>query len=126
MNAFTEGTHGAYEGKLFLDKNNNNNSSFFKSGPIYDLNNNFLGVIAFEIDASKLYQLAQDTSGLGKTGETLIGRLESAAGTGNYALILNPLRSDPHAAFTREIPIGAAVGLPIQAAVLGGSGSGSP
>ena len=122
---FTDSKNGFSEGALFLDKENNGLPAFYKSAAIYDLNDNFLGVVAFEIDASGLYQLIQNTSGLGRTGETLIGRLESASGTAaNYALILNSLRSNPDAAFTVKIPIGASVGKPIQAAVSGENGSG--
>ena len=123
--AFTGAKTGPYEGKLFINEEDGNIPVFFKSGPIYDLDNNFLGVIVFEVDASDLYQLVQNTSGLGATGETLIGKLEYATGTGNYALILNPLRNNPLAAFNLKIPIGGAIGKPIQLAVSGANGSGT-
>lgn len=121
--AFLEGKNGPYVGDIFFNKPDNI-ISFLATAPIYDLQNNFIGVIDLEGNTNKLYQLIDDTSGLGNTGETLIGRLEHASGTPDRVLFLNPLRSDPQAALTREVPIGSTVAVPIQSAVLEENGSG--
>ena len=44
------------------------------SGPVSDDNGQFLGVLAFGIDISPIYQMVQDATGLGQTGETLIAQ----------------------------------------------------
>jgi C4-dicarboxylate-specific signal transduction histidine kinase len=77
------------------------------------------GVVAFQINNEQAYELMQDYTGLGKTGETLIG-----SKVGNEAVFVNPLRHDPQAAFKRKVPIGSEEALPIQEAVQGREGSG--
>jgi len=79
----------------------------------------FIGVIALQMSNAEVYELMQDYTGLGKTGETLIG-----SKIGNEVVFLNPLRHDPHAAFKRKITIGSKEILPIQEAVQGKKGSG--
>jgi signal transduction histidine kinase len=66
-----------------------------------------------------LYRLIQDTTGLGKTGEVLVGKV-----SGNEIVYLNPLRHDPAAAPNRRLQIGSTMGLPIQKAVSGETGVG--
>ena len=123
--AFTEGTKGVYDGLIFPSNESDTPPViFFESGPIRDANKNLLGVIAFEVDATTVEQLVGDTAGLGKTGETIIGGLVNATGTGSYALVLSPLRNNPASAFTLKIPIGSALEKPLQAAVMQEHGSG--
>jgi PAS domain S-box-containing protein len=78
-----------------------------------------IGAIAFQIKNEEAYELMQDYTGLGTTGEILIGTK-----IGNEAVFANPLRHDPRAAFTKKIPIGSKDALPIQEAVQGRKGSG--
>ncbi|MGD8716886.1 MAG: ATP-binding protein, partial [Desulfobacterales bacterium] len=66
-----------------------------------------------------IYELIQDTTGLGETGETLIAKKD-----GDQALFLNPLRHDPDAALKRNIGLGERQAIPVQKALKGGSGSG--
>ena len=77
------------------------------------------GTVVFQIENKEAYELMQDYTGLGKTGETLIGLK-----IGNEAVFANPLRHDPQAAFTRKIAIGSTEALPIQKAVQGREGFG--
>lgn len=78
-----------------------------------------IGVLAAQINANTIYELVQDYTGLGKTGETII-----ASRIGDRAVFLNPLRHDPDAAFKREVVFGSDQGLPIQQAVQGRKGTG--
>ncbi|MCK5011667.1 MAG: cache domain-containing protein, partial [Deltaproteobacteria bacterium] len=78
-----------------------------------------IGAVAFQLDNEEAYELMQDYTSLGKTGETLIG-----SKIGNEAVFVNPLRHDPQAAFRRKVPIGSEEALPIQEAVQGRKGSG--
>ncbi len=80
---------------------------------------NAIGAVVFQIENEEAYELMQDYTGLGKTGETLIG-----SKIGNEAVFVNPLRHDPQAAFRRKVPIGFEEALPIQEAVQGRKGSG--
>jgi len=78
-----------------------------------------LGVIAFQLDTQRIYDLAGDNTGLGVTGETLLAKLTNDGG----AVFVAPLRHDPqgrHAAqdrpevrgcsrFARLCPVNAAV-----------------
>ncbi len=78
-----------------------------------------IGVLAAQMNAKTIYELVQDYTGLGKTGETII-----ASRIGDRAVFLNPLRHDPDAAFKREVVFGSDQGLPIQQAVQGIKGTG--
>ncbi|MDD4899613.1 MAG: PAS domain S-box protein, partial [Candidatus Omnitrophica bacterium] len=61
----------------------------------------------------------ENATGLGKTGEVLIGQRK-----GNEVVFLNSLRHDKNAAFKRSVVIGGQLGGPIQQAVKGIAGSG--
>jgi len=78
-----------------------------------------LGVAVFEADMAPVYELIQNTTGLGKTGETLIAKKD-----GNQALFLNPLRHDPDAALKRRIDFDKGQGTAMQHALDGRNGSG--
>jgi PAS domain S-box-containing protein len=89
------------------------------TAPIYDFDKNFIGVLAFEINMDPIYRFIQDTTGLGKTGETLLVRKE-----GDHVLFLNPLRHDSQAAFTRKVFFTSQAAKPAQKAVESQNGSG--
>jgi signal transduction histidine kinase len=77
------------------------------------------GVVVFQINNEETYELMRDYTGLGKTGETLIG-----SKIGKEAVFISPLRHDPQAAFRRKAVIGSKEALPIQEAVQGREGLG--
>jgi len=56
------------------------------------------GAIVLEIDMGPLYRFIQDRTGLGETGETILGRNE-----GDHALFLTPLRHDRQGAPQRKV-----------------------
>jgi|TARA_B100001971_G_C18216912_1_gene554495 methyl-accepting chemotaxis protein len=100
------------EGKSHIHFTEVFESPFFEDGfeillsaPVYDFDNRFIGVVVFGIDMQSIYDLIEDRTGLGETGETLIGRkMISHMGVmkdghmveraGDHALFLNPLRHD--------------------------------
>lgn len=84
----------------------------FKDGVI-------VGVLALQIRNEEIYQVVNDYSGLGQTGETVV-----VSQLNNQVVFVSPVRSDPMAAFRRKVDIGSNTGLPIQQAVQGIRGSG--
>ena len=78
-----------------------------------------LGVIAFQLETKRIYQVAMDNTGLGATGETPLGRL---MGDGE-AVFVSPLRHDPQAAMQRRIDLKTSA-VPMRYALSGERGSG--
>ena len=103
-----------YENKFLAGK-----FSMMFTAPIRSLEGKLVGMLAFEIDAQPIFKLIQDTTGLGKTGETLIARKE-----GDSALFLNPLRHDPNAALRRKVGLGTKQASSIESALEGRNGGG--
>jgi signal transduction histidine kinase len=117
--AFAEGKSRVYFSDVYFDKVEDNRFEMLLTAPAFDFNGDFIGVIAFEVDMTPIYNLIQDTTGLGNTGEVLVARK-----IGNQAEFLNPLRHDPNAALNRRVILGDASARPIQEAVQGRTGSG--
>jgi signal transduction histidine kinase len=117
--AFTHGKLDVYFSDVYFDSAEDKRYEMLIAAPSYDFSGVFTGTIVFEVDMSPMYKLIQDNTGLGRTGEVLVGRE-----TGNRVEILNPLRHDPKAALTRKTAIGDVSGYPIQQAVQGKTGSG--
>lgn len=103
--------------------------------PIFDFDNNFSGEFVVEADTDELDKAVEETSGLGKTGETELGRLvnsnlSNGEGSGCYdeqgdsVLFLSSLRSEPNAAFRKTVRIGDPLATALQAAARGENGSG--
>ena len=120
--AFEEGEKGTYFSDVYLrirHKLEGGDYGMLVTAPIHDFKERFIGVIALEIDLKPFYEFIQDTTGLGETGETLIG-----LNKGGHALFLNPLRHDTEAALKRKAIFGKIDAFPIQEAVQGRNGSG--
>jgi len=116
---FAEGKKGIYVSDAFLDITGDGKPSMLVAAPAADTDNVFCGLIIFELDLAPIYGLVRDKTGLGETGEIILGK--KRAGMVEY---LNSLRYDPEAAFKLAAAIGGASGLPIQKAVQGETGSG--
>ena len=71
----------------------------YLSGPL-KLGNEQLGVIAVECNPTDLFDITNDYSGLGKTGETVLATHNSKSD----ALFITPLRFDKDAALQRIVP----------------------
>jgi len=91
----------------------------FISTPIYN-NGKVVAIFASQIDIDSLYAIVNDVSGLGQSGEVVIGR-----NIDNTVTVLNPLRHNKDAAFNMKIPIGSKIAHPIQKAVQGEHGTGT-
>ncbi len=117
--AFEEGTRAVYFTDIFPDDPENKKLVMLITAPAFDPKDVFAGVIVFKADMVPIYKLIGDIRGLGKTGEVLIGKKE-----GDQVVYLNPLKYDPQAALNKRISFGDRVGLPIQEAVRGKSGTG--
>ncbi|MFQ5543925.1 MAG: EAL domain-containing protein, partial [Nitrospiria bacterium] len=117
--AFEQGLQGIHLSKLFMNNRENDIPSMLITAPVHNFYNELIGVIALEIDMAPIYHFIQKTQGLGKTGETLIGKK-----MGNAVRFLNPLRHDPSTALKKTVFIGSQLAIPIQKAVQGYNGSG--
>ena len=77
------------------------------------------GVIAFQLNTERVYQVARDSVGLGLTGETALAkRIDS-----EQAIFVAPLDSDPQAAFKRKINL-KTTAIPMRNAFIGERGNG--
>lgn len=88
------------QGKKHIDGlhyNEKNEIGIYLASPLYD-QDNLIGVIILDKNASEILSLTQDYSGLGKTGETVLVKKFP-----DKILFLTPLRNDPEAALRRTI-----------------------
>jgi PAS domain S-box-containing protein len=108
--AFNEGKNKIYFSDIFFTKADR--PRMLATEPALDFDGNFIGVIAADVNLSTIYTMIQDVTGLGETGETLIGKK-----IGDQAVFLNPLRHDPRAALKKRITIGEPTGCGLQRAV---------
>lgn len=81
---------------FFLDDNQQLN--LYLSGPL-TINENLIGILLIESDATNIVSSLKDFSGLGQTGETVLGRKDRL---GSAAQFLSPLRFDQDAALRRK------------------------
>jgi two-component system, NtrC family, sensor kinase len=78
-----------------------------------------IGVVVLQMSNQEVYNVVNDYTGLGKTGETVVGS------RGDHDVVfVTPLRHDPYAAFRRKAPLGSVVEVPLQQAGQGGQGYG--
>ena len=87
--------------------------SAFLATPVF-FEGQMIGVIAVRVNSKGIFNIIQDYSGLGDTGEILIARKEK-----NDVLFIVPLRFDHSAALKRRVSIGSDIAVPVQKAVLG-------
>jgi signal transduction histidine kinase len=114
-----QGAKDIYFSDIFINEIVGGMPEILVIAPISGLNGGSAGTIIFEIGMAPLYRLIQDTIGLGATGEILIGKK-----SGNDIVYLNPLRHDTTEVLMRRIHIGDNIGLPLQNAVSGETGTG--
>lgn len=110
---------GVFISGIFPDPVEGEGYMMLITAPVESFEGEFAGFIAFEIDTDPIYDLIQDTTGLGETGETLIGKKKEG-----YALFLNRLRHDRDSAMKRRANFGDRSAFPMQEAVNGRSGAG--
>jgi len=121
--AFLDVQRGVRIGNIHKDKDNK--YSMLLAGPLYDADEELAGVIILEIDMDPIYTFIQDTTGLGKTGETLIARRFLETGDEDEAiekqgvLFLSPLKHEQKAALKKKIFFGDKKSIAAQKAVRG-------
>lgn len=86
-------------GHFFLDTKNKLEQ--YLSGPLW-LNNSLIGILLIEADAANIVSTISDYSGLGETGESLLGEKNQ---DGQYVVFLTPTRFDQAAALRRKVDI---------------------
>ncbi len=119
MNVLKNDRERVFFSDIFLNRATGSRPSMVIAVPVYDFGNKYIGIIAYLLDMKYIYNLIQDVTGLGKTGETLV-----AKEFGNRVVFLNPLRQDPNAALKRYVLMGDRPGAPVQEAVRGKTGTG--
>jgi serine phosphatase RsbU (regulator of sigma subunit) len=95
-----------------------NEATAFIAAPVIH-EGKLLGIFAVQLNTKEINQLAQNFTGLGKTGEIVI-----ASHKDDHALFLTPTRHDPEAAFNRKVMLGSEKASPIQQAINGKKGAG--
>jgi signal transduction histidine kinase len=118
-NAFEKGKTGVCFSEIYSDSLEDKRFEMLVTAPATDFSGALIGEIMFEVDMTPVFKLIQDVTGLGATGEVLIGRK-----TGDHVEFLNPLRHDPKAALRKRVFFGNPTSLPIQQAVQGKTGAG--
>ena len=118
--AFKEGKKRVYLSDVFRSRGQVGQYSVYITAPVNNIDENFVGVIAFEVDMAPIFKIVQDSTGMGESGETLIVKKEDDA-----ALLLAPLRHDPDAALKRKVVLGKSRAIPIQEALKGRAGHGN-
>lgn len=114
-NIMSEGKKSTYFSKAYLV---GEQPFMIMSSPLLDNKNNLAGVLLFQIDMKNPFSIIEDKSGLGKTGEILLGKVYN-----NKVLYLNPLRHDSDAMLRKGVYLGETNGFPLQEAVNGKKGA---
>ncbi len=79
-----------------------------------------VGVVIVQVNNREVYDIVNDYTALGETGETVVGSL-----VGDRAVFVTPVRHDPAATFQRAVVMGSDRARPLQAAVQGIRGQGT-
>ncbi len=85
-------------GSISMDENNKATEQL--SSPLY-LDDTLIGILVIETDTRDLVELATDYTGLGASGETVLGKILND----EKAIFLTPLRFDTDAALKRTVPL---------------------
>jgi signal transduction histidine kinase/CheY-like chemotaxis protein/HAMP domain-containing protein len=117
--AFEQGKKAIYFGDIIKTEGKDASFEMLVTAPMRSLSGKLIGVIVFEVDMALIYDLMQDRTGLGITGETLIGK-----NMGDHALFLSPVLYDSDATLKRKAMFGNPYAYPIQEAVQGRNSSG--
>jgi|GEM_PF-1163776 len=117
---FKEGNKGIYFSDIQRAKGKTPHYFLLASAPLYDLNNRLIGVIAFNITMNSFFAQIQGSTGLGASGEALLGKRTHD----NSIVFLNPLRHEPDAALRKIVRVGDKNAFAIQQAASGRKGSG--
>ncbi|SFC91894.1 PAS domain S-box-containing protein [Flexibacter flexilis DSM 6793] len=111
-NTLREAAKGVYFSSVY--KGIDNHLYMLLAAPIKDEADHVGGIIIGKLNMTELYGLIQDTIGLGKTGETIVGKLFEGS---RKVVFQNSLRHHDGAALRKEVIVGEASMRPLQEAV---------
>jgi PAS domain S-box-containing protein len=114
-NVLTEGLNGQYISQI---QKIEDVFSIQISGPAYDDSGNKVGVLILQSPMEPVFLIAQDSVGLGLTGETYIGRIFN-----NKAVYISPLKYENDVVLRKGHYIGERNGVPLQNAAQGETGA---
>lgn len=87
--------------------------------PIRDASAQVIGVLAARLNLSSLFSIVNDSTGLARTGETVVGRVIE-----EEMVLMAPTRHDPQAALSRRFALDRPDAMPLVEAARGQGGSG--
>jgi PAS domain S-box-containing protein len=118
--AFHEGIKKVSFVDFYSSEDDENSFSLLVTAPLYDFDNVFIGVIAFEVPMAPIYELTRDVTGLGDTGETLLGKR-----VGNEVVFVSPPRHNAGTFIKKRTLLGDKTTIGMQKATQGMNGSGA-
>ncbi len=114
---FVQGRKATFVQPVFLSPITNELTMII-SGPILDTNGSVMGVLAARLNLARFFDLINDTTGLGTTGEVVVAKLID-----QQLVFMAPTRHDANAAL-EKFPASNPHPTPMQEATRGSSGSG--
>lgn len=123
--AFENGKKGIYFSEFFKHKHAASIGDDFDmliTAPIFNLNEKLVGVMAFEIDITTVYNVVRGILGWGKSETTVLAQKE--VGNGNANIFFIPINADS-AILNKTIPLRDKTGIPMDEAALGREGVGA-
>lgn len=132
---FEKGLISVYQSDFFTDKAEDNRLYFLVAAPIHDFNNHLVGEVAMEVNTTDFFNITNQSTGLGQTGELVVSKLcfdrsgicSSAPDNfkKDFLLFLNPLRFPINSNNqTTALAFGSNSALPSQYALKGQNDSG--
>ncbi len=119
VRALEEGEKGIWFSEIYKSEIQKNKYKMLITAPVKDFDGRFIGLIVIQVDANTLYEFILETTGLGETGEALIGK-----DMGDAALFLNTLRHDKESVLNKKVLYSEKEAFPMREAVQGRNGSG--
>jgi HAMP domain-containing protein len=116
--AFDAGRKGVYFSDIYMSALDRR-YAMLCTAPLLDNRGGFMGEVAFEIDAGRLFEEIKDATGLGETGETFLGIMRAGD-----VLFINPFHPERDEARKKAAFWGGKTALPMQKALKGESGVG--
>jgi signal transduction histidine kinase/HAMP domain-containing protein len=117
--AFEEGKKGIYFSDVYFDEFYDKRYEMMLTAPIYDFNNIVAGVLVFEVDMQGAYDIVQQSTAMGKTGESFVAKK-----IGDEFVYLSPLKLEPNVVLNKKFRISGDLAIPMQRAVQGKTGAG--
>lgn len=115
---FKQGLGSTFVQPVFLSPVTNRHTMMV-STPVRDPQQGVVGVLAARLNLARFFEIVTDTTGMGQTGETVLGKL-----AGDRILFMAPTRHDPEATLRRSLPADGEAGRLMLEAVRGESGVG--